>query len=546
MKKMIMAIAVCAIVAFGGEHIQSGVQTQDERDLRRAVPWEEYWKLENRVLPGTDPMECITLAGKRQLFIDNVVIEYLSDLKRKIHEPTKYEGNPVLRADKPWETEIYFCNVVWDVEEHIFKAWYQCQVGGREALSYAVARDGIHWEKPSLGIIEFAGSKENNLVLPPGRIGSPTVIKDVMETDPSRRYKYFAMHDKPVFGMYVGFSPDGIHWTIRDQPVLSAKDDPALNDRPNMMQDVDKRRFIAFTKREINTPFGRGDVGMIYRCRAVSISKDFESWTKPVPAIYPDDKDPEGLQIYGLVGFTYEGRYLGLMDMYWSSIFGQKDLTVTIQLAVSLDGEGWWRAGNRDTFLPLGAEGSWDRFRVHPANTPPILRGDEIWIYYRGAGNRRHAPSTIPPQRRREPWLAPGHRDDPPLAPGVPGTGMGLARLRRDGFVSIDAGPRPGMLLTKPLLFDGDDLHVNVNAGQGRLRAELLHVESVQHNYPAFNWAIQDPVPGFGLDDCVPLKEDTTDGVIRWKGGNIGQFGSKRVVIRFELVQGSLYSFWVK
>ncbi len=56
---------------------------------------------------------------------------------------------------------------------------------------------------------------------------------------------------------------------------------------------------------------------------------------------------------------------------------------------------------------------------------------------------------------------------------------MGVAKLRVDGFVSIDAGPRPGRLRTRPLLFQGRELHVNVNAGQGSLQAELYEARRV-------------------------------------------------------------------
>ena len=37
-------------------------------------------------------------------------------------------------------------------------------VPGRYRLCYAESRDGLEWEKPELGLVEFDGSKRNNIV----------------------------------------------------------------------------------------------------------------------------------------------------------------------------------------------------------------------------------------------------------------------------------------------------------------------------------------------------------------------------------------------
>src|SRR5207249_3071350 len=184
---------------------------------------------------------------------------------------------------------------IYDKEEKLFKAWYLTAAG----LAYGTSRDGIHWQKPSLGIREWQGGTANNLVRPV--IVSPTTIKDPYETNPERKYKMFAL-ESPPFGMYVAFSPDGTRWRRRDAPVLTSANDPEINDRPTMMHDLERRRYIALTKREMINPYGRGDWGFIHRCRAVSVSQDFEHWTDPVLTLRPDDADPPDLQIYGLVG----------------------------------------------------------------------------------------------------------------------------------------------------------------------------------------------------------------------------------------------------
>ena len=519
-----------------------GGMTLGQSEGKGKVTWEEYWKLEARLGAGTEkPMESIDLGGQRQLFVDNYVVEHLENVKKVLHQPDKHLDNPILRPERPWEERIEWANVIRDAEEGIFKIWYLTG----EGLAYATSRDALTWERPELGIREFQGSRNNNLVRE--YITSPTIFKDPYETDPERRYKCFGLERKPNYSIYVSFSPDGLHWKRKEAPVLTSANDPGLNDRPNMMFDRVLKRYVGLTKREMINPFGRGDWGMIHRTRAASVSYDFETWSDPVLALHPDDQDPPEFQIYGLVGFNYEGFYLGLMDVYWSGERGPRERTLDTQLVLSRDGLTWWRAGDRGTFMPLGPEGSWDRFVVAPNNSPPIRVGEELWIFYRG-GAERHRAGPTPPHRRREPWLGPGHPEDPALPPGVPSSGMGLAKLRLDGFVSVDAGPRPGRILTRPLLFEGQNLHVNVDATRGSLRAELYQAESVPaySNSPSWGWAIGEPLDGFFFQDCVPLEKNTTDGILRWKGGDLSSLAGRPIVIRFQLVQASLFSFWVR
>ena len=70
--------------------------------------------------------------------------------------------------------------------------------GDGSKLCLATSKDGVHWEKPNLGKVEYKGSRDNN-ILPPGS-GIPTLL-DPNETDPSRRYK--AVADGYKFSAYL-------------------------------------------------------------------------------------------------------------------------------------------------------------------------------------------------------------------------------------------------------------------------------------------------------------------------------------------------------
>src|SRR6185503_10107187 len=111
---------------------------------------------------------------ERQLFVDDHLIAS-TNLKRVIHAATKYEYNPILLPVKPWEGQytLLYGTVIRDEQEGIFKAWYSTMNHFRYEknvfpestyLCYATSRDGLRWDKPALGLIDYRGSKENNIV----------------------------------------------------------------------------------------------------------------------------------------------------------------------------------------------------------------------------------------------------------------------------------------------------------------------------------------------------------------------------------------------
>ena len=115
--------------------------------------------------------------GQHQLFLDDYLVGSLYRVKRRVNQPVKYEGNPVVFAEKPWEkhpgpdwnpAETQAIQIrsapCWDPQEQVWKIWYY---SGSRTL-FARSKDGITWEKPSLGKRELEGSKDNNLILVKG------------------------------------------------------------------------------------------------------------------------------------------------------------------------------------------------------------------------------------------------------------------------------------------------------------------------------------------------------------------------------------------
>ena len=178
---------------------------------------------------------------------------------------------------------------------------------------------------------------------------------------------------------------------------------------------------------------------------------------------------------------------------------------VHVQLTGSRDLRRWQRLGERMPLLAPGAPDEWDCGSIYTVNRP-IVVGDEIWLYYCGS-NCGHAggPDTV--------------------------SSIGLATWRLDGFVSINANHNPGTLTTKRLRFSGDRLIVNANAAGGELAIALLDEEG-------------SPIPGFGLDECVPFQADSVRHEIAWKGGPSCAGAAGRLVrLSFRMRNARLYSF---
>src|SRR5262249_14211526 len=108
-----------------------------------------------------------------------------------------------------------------------------------------------------------------------------------------------------------------------------------------------------------------------------------------------------------------------------------------------------------------------------------------------------------------------------------------LAILRRDGFVSMDAGKTAGTLTTRPCLFRGRHCFVNIDAPKGELRVEILDRDGTA-------------IPPFTRANCTAIHAVRTAQRVQWKGAaDLAKVAGQTVKLRFHLTNGKLYSFWV-
>jgi hypothetical protein len=475
--------------------------------------------------------------GVRQLFLDDDGIEGIEGLKRVVNQPTRHPQNPVIQGEHPWEkaSASVYGTAMYDEEAGLFRLWYLCtpgaapsgrkwlEVGGFRRvtnctlLAYATSEDGVHWQKPVLNELRFEGSRENSL-LDIG-IDNPegvSILFDPHDQDENRRYKAFfwdrrvSPPDDPegvdeqaaqvpkepsgltpeqlAGGMWVAFSPDGIRWKTHG-PVLPQHSDTTQA----VVFDARQKKFAAFGR------FGFG------RKIARTESDDFVHWSEPELVLDTDEHDGPAAQIYGMPTDIYEGLYLGMFWIYREGTDGKIDT----QLAVSQDGISWQRVAERQTFLPNGPEGSRDDGMSRVVGRY-IVRGDTIYLYYSMVNGPHRGPKFPNPVRKYPPAI-------------------GLVTLRRDGFVSLDAGNSEGSILTKPFALPGGALHVNANAQGGMLKVAVCDQAA-------------SPIKGFERSE--PITSDTTNAEVKRSGATLRCLRGKVVHLRFILQRGKLFSYW--
>lgn len=435
----------------------------------------------------------LNLGVQKQLFFDDLLIESVQDITREFHQPRKYEGNPLIVKDKPWEHVVYFrvsgYSILQDPKDKLFKAWYTDEGYTNEILQkfeswtkdspvyrtlYAYSEDGIHWHKPPLGIYRENG-QETNIDLGDAQsgIGIQSVILDPFESNPSRRFK--TLYYRYPGGNYeagrteAGYSSDGVHWTQYEQLPSVGKWGPHLGDciildfdaqaklyllncrHPDQRGVPEDPRFPK-TKSFLQPSYPRDVARMTKRRIYQSESSDFIHWGEPVLILTPDEDDNLDDSFYGMPQFRNGDMRIGLLN-----VFHEVPNFLDVQLAYSLDGRCWKRV--RQPWLTTGPAGSWDQVMVE-MNCAPLQVGDELWFYYGGSGFLHHDWHSQPRLEKL----------DVPEAKDIDGGGyfLGLAKLRLDGYCSLNAGPvREGILVTRPLTSTGSHIVMNAECGPG-------------------------------------------------------------------------------
>jgi hypothetical protein len=473
----------------------------------------------------------ITVDHRKQLFLDDYLIQSSTNITRKVHPAKKFEGNPVLWPSESWEPKlaVLYGSVILD--EGKYRMWYKSGMG----VGYAESSDGIDWVKPRLGLVMIDGQETNLLFVKREKFKGPEafptfwepfgVHKDEKDPDPQRRYKMGFLsiirpykgprrdpfHPTDRRGLGVAGSGDGIHWKLINEFATEAICDGATH----WLFDTPGHKYVLYgrTKKtlpEVESAWSKYDWYEQYHSgRAVARleSVDFLNWDFAEPASAPvvmtaDIDDEPGTEIYSMMVFPYESLYIGLVQVFHAR---PEACYLDVQLAVSHDSLSFTRVGDRAPFIPAGEIGGWDRFNQSLANNSPIPVGDELRFYY-GGRTYRHGPYK--------------GKDTGPA-----GGGIGFATIQKDRFVSLQASFDGGEILTKPLKLEGSDLHINAKSDFGEIVVEAFDVA------------------GNSIAKSESIRSDSLDITVDWKRGSLKSPKSP-VVLRFTLQNACLFAVW--
>lgn len=516
------------------------------------------------------PQASVTRIGtRRELFVDDTLIGQLKgNAALRLNHPVPQ--GVALKHDAPWEgSGCVYHSIFKDGDRYrMYYAAGQLTVtpDGVNASThgqfccYAESDDGIHWIKPILGLHEFQGNKENNIVMAQQQVGGamsvpgePAVFKDENPDAPAdARYKALLPSSRlPADnrrGLLAFKSPDGLHWSpMSDQPILN---NGAFDSQNLAFWDPTAGHYRAywryFTKgghdAKVWNPQG-------HRAIRTAISRDFLHWTdernlsyldSPSEQLYTNQVKPYARAPHLLIGFPtryverghhdgpdHEAREGADADKIsrWSKSLrslpefeNRKWRAKTSERYGRAITEGLFMASRdgvtfkrwNEGFLRPGIEraGTWNYghqfIAWHPVETQGTLEG---------------APNELSLYAVEGYWT--GNSD--------------LLRrytLRLDGFVSASAPMSGGELITKPITFSGKVLRVNFStSAAGSLQVELQDLQGR-------------PLPGYSLNDCEELFGDTLDRAVTWKSDrDLAALMGQPVRVRFVLRDADLYSY---
>ena len=451
------------------------------------------------------------VGSQLELFADAWLIEKMSNTSLKMHSPVRQDV--VFDFNAPWEGGLSAYVTIMKDEDR-YRMYYR---GGgdlsREYTCMAQSKDGINWVRPPLGLFEFNGSKDNNIIWTGEKKAyweshnfSP--FKDANpDAPPSERYKAVTLGRQTVAGerrnvLLAFVSPDGICWKkLQDEPIIT---EGSFDSHNTAFWDSIQQRYVCYFRQS------RDGKRSIRR----SFSGDFVHWSQPEWLDF-GDTPLEHFYTNGIIPyFRAPHIYLGFPMRFVPErtsvgLEGRKTDGVSDAVFMSSrDGLVWSRVFMEAFIRPGLSQENWGG--AHGNNTPAwgiIQTSDkEISLYVSENYGNYPADASKTPRLRR-------------------------AVIRVDGFVSVNAGYSGGEMLTRPLVFKGAALVINYSTSAvGSIKVEVQDEHGV-------------PILGFGLAEATEIYGDEIERAVSWKqGADLSRLAGRVIRLRFVMKDADLYS----
>lgn len=474
----------------------------------------------------------IDIESRRELFVDGLLIDRLKRAALHMHEPQPQEI--VLRHDAAWEGPFsLYHTITRDGGRYLL--YYRGWALPGEGAVYCVAQseDGIRFHRPALGLCEWQGSKDNNIILdqdPFTHTFAPFV--DSRPGVPAEeRFKAFSrnMTERDTGGKRSAFlngylSEDGINWRLMGrEPMIS---DGAFDSQNVGFWSEAEERYVAyyrtFSRREGMEEKHTGPTTTAANLRRIkrATSTDFRHWEpgvvmdyrtygKPAPAeeFYINQTRPyfRAPHIYVALPARFmanrpainaaEGEAVGVHHTQMNACSDACFMTTR-------PGNTWYDRTFMEAFIkPRIGPAHWSARCNYPVDGVVQTGPDEMSLYV-----DEHYAQPRNQVRRYS--------------------------LRLDGFVSVRAPHSGGELVTKPLIFMGGELELNyATSAAGSMRVEIRD-------------AGNRPLPGYTLREAVDMFGNRLAGHAAWKQGtDVSALAGQPVRLRFVMRDADLYSF---
>jgi len=440
--------------------------------------------------------EIADIGSRLEMFIDKFLIESMEGATLKLHPPVKREI--VMKFDCPWEDNLAFCTTVLK-DGDVYRFYYRgcCPTDNSDAQVACLAEssDGIHFEKPSLGLIEHDGSTDNNIIYKGAEAHNLMPFIDTNpKCKPEERYKAVGGGWLSLYGFV---SPDGLRWRkIREAPleITGQFDSPNLAFYDN----------IAGCYRSFSRYFDGGwPEG--YRAIQSATSDDFVTWTTPEPHRYAPDIPTEHLYTNATtpcpgaehILICFPKRFMPTRKKV--DAHPHEGLSETV-LMTSRDGVNWDRTFMEAWMRPGLDERNWTE-RSNLTAWGILQMDDAEYSMYASEHYR---------------WDDLRYR---------------RMTIRRHGFASVNALYAGGEFTTRPVIFTGAKLVLNYSTSvAGSVQVELRDENGV-------------PLGDHGIDDMEPLFGDELERIVEWKtGSNLSGFAGRPVRLRFVMKDADVFA----
>ena len=472
----------------------------------------------------------IDIGSRLELFVDHHLIDRLDGARLMMGHPRP--AGTVLKADRPWEgPHNWGFQVIHDggVYRMFYRGWSE---DGSVVLCYAESRDGVRWEKPSLGLLEVNGTRENNAVAVVDETGRRPVhyLFPFIDARPgvpaAERVKGIRaiLQSKEPFLMHVYLygSKDWFQWRrLREEPIIATGIRNAFDASNYVFWSQTEGLYVCYFRYMVKRPNSSSPSGLRSIQRATS--RDLIHWSEPKGMTYSDTGTvvPSD-QLYTNNTEPYfraPHLYVGLAARFMKGRRVVTDAQLDRMRVASQGGHAYYEDCSDGVLL---------------TTRPGTTRFDRTFL-----------EALVRPGRGPENWVS---RTNYPLR-GVVQTGpaemsffvsrhyaqpswhIERMTLRLDGFSSVRAPYQGGEMLTRPLIFSGDRLLINyATSAAGSLRVEVQDMGGR-------------PFPGFSLSECREIIGDEIERRVTWEGRqDLGRLSGKPVRLRFALKDADLYS----